>query len=98
MSLTAIQQRIDDIMLGKIRYDNMRFQLDPRYTGAQRTRSTGNEEATLNYRRIDDLEQDPPLSCLYAALPHPPDYPPLYWGRRFGFSLHVHEQTRRAWD
>ena len=31
--LTAIQQRIDDIMLGKIRYDNMRFQLDPRYTG-----------------------------------------------------------------
>ena len=46
-------------MLGKIRYDNMRFQLDPRYTERDVTRTVGNEEATLNYRRIDDLEQDP---------------------------------------
>ena len=66
--LAAIQQRIDDIMLGKIRYDNMRFQLDPRHTGGMRTRTTGNEEATLNYRRIDDLEQDP-LFLAYIQKP-----------------------------
>ncbi|MCE2394123.1 phytanoyl-CoA dioxygenase family protein [Candidatus Poribacteria bacterium] len=57
--LAAIQQRIDDIMLGKIHYENMRFQLDPRHTGSAMTRTVGNQEATLNYRRIDDLEQDP---------------------------------------
>ena len=66
--LTAIQQRIDDIMLGKIRYENMRFQLDPRYTGTDMTRSVGNQEATLNYRRIDDLEQDP---LFLAYMQHP---------------------------
>ena len=66
--LAAIQQRIDDIMLGKIRYDNMRFQLDPRYTGGGMTRTVGNEEATLNYRRIDDLEQDP-LFLAYIQKP-----------------------------
>ena len=31
--LAAIQQRIDDIMLGKVRYENMRFQLDPSVYG-----------------------------------------------------------------
>ena len=66
--LAAIQQRIDDIMLGKIRYENMRFQLDPRYTGSTMTRTVGNQEATLNYRRIDDLEQDP-LFLAYMQKP-----------------------------
>ena len=66
--LAAIQQRIDDIMLGKIRYENMRFQLDPRYTGSAMTRTVGNQEATLNYRRIDDLEQDP-LFLAYIQKP-----------------------------
>ena len=66
--LVAIQQRIDDIMLGKIRYENMRFQLDPRYTGNDMTRTVGNQEATLNYRRIDDLEQDP-LFLAYMQKP-----------------------------
>ncbi len=66
--LATIQQRIDDIMLGKIRYDNMRFQLDPRYAGGSRTRTVGNKEATLNYRRIDDLEQDP-LFLAYIQKP-----------------------------
>lgn len=66
--LAAIQQRIDDIMLGKVRYENMRFQLDPRYTGSAITRTVGNQEATLNYRRIDDLEQDP---LFLAYMQHP---------------------------
>ena len=66
--LAAIQQRIDDIMLGKVRYENMRFQLDPRYTKHDMTRTVGNEEATLNYRRIDDLEQDP---LFLAYMQHP---------------------------
>jgi ectoine hydroxylase-related dioxygenase (phytanoyl-CoA dioxygenase family) len=58
--LTALQQRIDDIMLGRIRYQNMRFQLDPNDAQAERLLLTiGNKAATLNYRRIDDLEQDP---------------------------------------
>jgi hypothetical protein len=57
--LAALQQRIDDIMLGHIRYQNMRFQLDPQSPEAKMDRSTGNQESTLNYRRIDDLEQDP---------------------------------------
>ena len=66
--LAAIQQRIDDIMLGKVRYENMRFQLDPRYTGSAMARTVGNQEPTLNYRRIDDLEQDP-LFLAYMQKP-----------------------------
>lgn len=57
--LAALQQRIDDIMLGRIRYQNMRFQLDPQSPEAKMGRTTGNKNPTLNYRRIDDLEQDP---------------------------------------
>ncbi len=66
--LAALQQRIDDIMLGRIRYDNMRFQLDPKYPEAKRKRTIGNEKSTLNYRRIDDLEQDP---IFLAYMQHP---------------------------
>ena len=56
--LRDLQQRIDDIMLGRVRYENMRLQLFDEQTGQVR-RTLGNEVATLSYRRIDDLEQDP---------------------------------------
>ena len=59
--LAALQQRIDDIMLGKIPYENMRFQLDST-TGVYREappESVGHKGATLQYRKIMDLEQDP---------------------------------------
>ena len=55
--LHALQQRIDDIMLGRVKYKNMRLQLFAEDGTLRRT--TGNEVATLDYRRIDDLEQDP---------------------------------------
>ena len=55
--LQAVQQRIDDIMLGRVKYENMRLQLFDEDGTIRRTR--GNEVATLDYRRIDDLEQDP---------------------------------------
>lgn len=56
--LAALQQRIDDIMLGRVRYEHMRLQLFDEST-KQLRRTMGNEVATLSYRRIDDLEQDP---------------------------------------
>ncbi|MYF75304.1 MAG: hypothetical protein F4175_18585, partial [Gemmatimonadetes bacterium] len=57
--LAALQQRIDDIMLGRVRYKNMRFQLNPKTPDVRMDRTLGNQEQTLHYRRIDDLEQDP---------------------------------------
>ena len=57
-ALGDLQQRIDDIMLGRVRYKNMRLQ----YYDEERDkiqRMLGNEIASLSYRRIDDLEQDP---------------------------------------
>jgi phytanoyl-CoA hydroxylase len=57
--LAALQQRIDAIMLGRIRYENMRFQLDPNAPQHTLSRTIGHDVPTLNYRRIDDLEQDP---------------------------------------
>jgi len=55
--LLALQQRIDDIMLGKIKYENMRLQFVEE--DGQQRRTMGHEVETLAYRRIDDLEQDP---------------------------------------
>jgi len=55
--LRALQQRIDDIMLGRVKYQNMRLQLCEENGKLRRT--MGNEVASLAYRRIDDLEQDP---------------------------------------
>ena len=66
--LAALQQRIDDIMLARVRYDNMRFQLNPKTPDAPLSRTLGNQEPTLNYRRIDDLEQDP---LFLAYMQHP---------------------------
>jgi hypothetical protein len=65
--LKALQQRIDDIMLGKakVNYERMLMQLDSasgKYedAGAQ---TKGFKGATLNYRKIQELEFDP----LYLA-------------------------------
>ena len=58
--LEALRRRIDDIMLGRVRYPHMRFQLDPQAGGGGGMRRMASHEvATLDYRRIDDLEQDP---------------------------------------
>ena len=61
--LTALQTRIDDIMLGKaeLDYDRILMQLDSldgqyENAGAQ---SKGHKGATLAYRKIQDLEADP---------------------------------------
>jgi hypothetical protein len=61
--LKALQQRIDDIMLGKakVNYDRMLMQLDSasgKYedAGAQ---TKGFKGATLDYRKIQELEFDP---------------------------------------
>ena len=65
--LADLQQRIDDIMLGHVRYANMRLQLFEEATGQLR-RTMGCEVPTLSYRRIDDLEQDP---LFLAYMQHP---------------------------
>ncbi|MCG3180622.1 MAG: hypothetical protein BIFFINMI_02984 [Phycisphaerae bacterium] len=61
--LAAMQQRLDDIMLGKadIDYGRMLMQLDSetgKYEDAG-VQSRGHKGATLNYRKIQDLEIDP---------------------------------------
>ena len=66
--LAAMQQRIDDIMLGRIRYENMRFQLNPKTPDVRMDRTLGNQEQTLHYRRIDDLEQDPLFLTLICSI------------------------------
>src|SRR5688572_33101253 len=70
--LRALQQRIDDIMLGKasIDYDKVMMQLDGR-TGdyselGEQTR--GLKGPTLDYRKIQDLEFDP-LFLAYMQRP-----------------------------
>lgn len=60
-ALATLQQRIDAIMLGKLPYPTMRFQLDGS-TGEYKNLppdSPGHKGATLNYRRITGLEEDP---------------------------------------
>jgi len=61
-TLKQMQTRIDDIMLGKaeVAYENMLMQLDST-TGAYEDagdQSKGFKGATLNYRKIQDLEYD----------------------------------------
>ncbi|MCZ6679293.1 MAG: phytanoyl-CoA dioxygenase family protein, partial [Candidatus Poribacteria bacterium] len=68
--LSALQQRIDDIMLGDVPYENMRFQLDST-AGAYRStppESVGHKGRTLKYRKIMDLEQD---ELFLAYMQHP---------------------------
>jgi phytanoyl-CoA hydroxylase len=58
--LAALQQRIDDIMLGRIRYDGMYFQPDPRSHDYGSVGGDGRWAGpTLDYRKIQDLERDP---------------------------------------
>ncbi|MEX0887035.1 MAG: phytanoyl-CoA dioxygenase family protein [Phycisphaeraceae bacterium] len=61
--LAGLQQRIDDIMLGKATtdYDKLLMQLDSDdgdYATAPE-QSRGHKGATLDYRKIQDLERDP---------------------------------------
>ena len=61
--LAALRQRIDDIMLGRARvnYDRMLMQLDSdsgKYEDAP-AQTRGFKHATLNYRKIQELEFDP---------------------------------------
>ena len=70
--LAALQQRIDDIMLGtaKIDYDRILMQLDSstgNYEDAG-VQSRGWKGATLGYRKIQDLELDD-LFCEYTERP-----------------------------
>ena len=59
--LAGLQQRIDDIMLGRVKvHDQMYMQLDSE-TGdysERRVTTRGHEVSTLNYRKIQDLEFD----------------------------------------
>lgn len=70
--LRALQQRIDEIMLGKAKvdYDKMLMQIDSesgKYEDAgQQTR--GFKGATINYRKIQELEFDP-LFLAYMQRP-----------------------------
>ena len=60
--LRGLQQRIDDIMLGKVKvHDRMYMQLDSETGDYLEKRMTmrGHEVATLDYRKIQDLEFDP---------------------------------------
>ena len=68
--LEALQRRIDDIMLGKVRYPGMFFQLDSE-TGEYEDVPPGSnawQGPTLAYRKIQDLEQD---DLFLAYLQHP---------------------------
>ncbi len=58
--LAALQTRMDDIMMGRVRYPGMYFQPDSE-TGSYGDVGAGGEwaEATLNYRKIEQLELDP---------------------------------------
>ena len=58
--INALCQRIDDIMLGKIRYDKMLMQLCPSAGKLELTKQTKVfKGSTLKYRKVQDLEQDP---------------------------------------
>src|SRR5688572_17804838 len=59
--IDALCERIDEIMLGKVKYEGMRMQLCPSFEqGSQTTRFTeGFKQSTLKYRKIQDLEEDP---------------------------------------
>ena len=64
--LAELQQRIDDIMMGRVQYPHMRLQVFEENGKVRRTQ--GNDVATLAHRRIDDLEQDP---LFLAYIQHP---------------------------
>ncbi len=61
--LAALQQRIDDIMLGRADIDYARLMMQLDSTGGQYDQAgpqtLGFKEPTLNYRKIEKLELDP---------------------------------------
>lgn len=70
--LAVLRQRIDDIMLGRapVNYDRMLMQLDSdtgKYEDAP-AQTRGFKHATLNYRKIQELEFDP-LFLAYMQRP-----------------------------
>jgi hypothetical protein len=70
--LKSVQQRIDDIMLGKapVDYDRMMMQLDSESGKYEEVgpQTKGFKGATLNYRKMQDLEFDP-LFLAYIKRP-----------------------------
>jgi phytanoyl-CoA hydroxylase len=65
----ALGRRMDDIMLGRVRYEGMPCQLDSE-SGLYADVPVGGEWAgpTLNYRKIEQLEKDP---LFLAYIQHP---------------------------
>ena len=58
--IKALCDRIDDIMLGKISYNNMLMQLCPSAGKPELSKQTKVfKGSTLKYRKVQDLEQDP---------------------------------------
>ena len=58
--IEALCRRIDRIMLGEVRYDNMLMQLCPSAGRPELSRQTREfKGSSLKYRKIQDLEQDP---------------------------------------
>ena len=57
--IDGLCQRIDQIMLGEVRYDNMLMQLCPSAGNPELSRQTKEfKGSSLKYRKIQDLEQD----------------------------------------
>src|SRR5688572_17650398 len=59
--LAAMQKQMDDIMLGRVRYNGMYFQLDSEtgvYTDLKFSDGSW-QGPTLDYRKIERLERDP---------------------------------------
>jgi hypothetical protein len=56
----ALKQRVDDIMMGRMVYEGMFFQLDPSMmmAGEDPKRDSSFAGPSLNYRKIKDLEYD----------------------------------------
>jgi hypothetical protein len=68
-ALSALQRRMDDIMLGRIAYDDMMMQLDG--GGAYDElpeQTTGFKGPTVMYRKIEGLEKDP---IFFEYMRHP---------------------------
>ncbi len=58
--LAALQQRMDDIMLGRVRHSSFRFQLDTGGKYEELPEATAEAtEQTLAYRKVQGLEADP---------------------------------------
>ena len=67
--IQAMCKRIDEIMLGKVRYDRMLMQLCPSAGNPELSRQTREfKGSSLKYRKIQDLEQDP-IFLTYIQLP-----------------------------